>query len=186
VLRRGFQSFEAFECHESNPGDNIKEFRDKSSALDFLLIFLHDPLGMLGFRILLNEIGICEDVSKMSNQQVLEQLALQIVSGLLKISELPLLEIGPSTALSAEYQQEPPAQRIKPKKEEDKTWIEIELLDEENQPVGGERYRITLPDGETIAEGTTDASGLAGVRAIDPGICKITFPDLDRAEWKKA
>ena len=60
------------------------------------------------------------------------------------------------------------------------SWIEIQLVDEEDNPVAGERYRVTLPDGETVAEGALDENGLARVEGIDPGICQITFPDLDQ------
>jgi len=41
-----------------------------------------------------------------------------------------------------------------------KSWIEIELVDEDGKPVPGEAYRITLPDGTTIDEGTLDDKGL--------------------------
>jgi hypothetical protein len=67
-----------------------------------------------------------------------------------------------------------------------KSWIEIELVDEENQPVAGEPYRVTLPDGATAAEGTLDGKGRARVEGIDPGTCTITFPHRDKAAWKKA
>jgi type VI secretion system secreted protein VgrG len=67
---------------------------------------------------------------------------------------------------------------------EKKSWIEIELVDESNKPVVGEKYRITLPDGTTLAEGTLDEKGLARVDNIDPGTCKITFPELDKDAWK--
>ena len=70
--------------------------------------------------------------------------------------------------------------------DEEKTWIELELVDEDDNPVAGERYRMTLPDGETIATGTTDSNGIARVTGIDPGECKITFPDLDKDAWEKA
>lgn len=68
--------------------------------------------------------------------------------------------------------------------EKKKSWIEIELVDDKKEPVPGEKYRITLPDGETVAEGTLDEKGLARVDGIDPGTCKITFPDLDKDAWK--
>jgi hypothetical protein len=67
---------------------------------------------------------------------------------------------------------------------EKKSWIEIELLDEAGQPVPGEAYRITLPDGTTVAEGTTDEKGRARVDHIDPGTCKVTFPNLDKDAWE--
>ena len=71
------------------------------------------------------------------------------------------------------------------KPDEEKTsWIEIEMVDEANQPVAGEAYRITLPDGETVAEGTLDEKGFARVDHIDPGSCKITFPNLDKDAWE--
>lgn len=65
------------------------------------------------------------------------------------------------------------------------SWIEIELKDDDGKPVPGERYRVTLPDGKTLAEGTTDENGYAKVSNIDPGSCKVTFPRLDKSSWKK-
>jgi type VI secretion system secreted protein VgrG len=70
-------------------------------------------------------------------------------------------------------------------KEKKKSWIEIELVDEEDNPIPGEKYRITLPDGKTLAEGRLDDKGFARVDGIDPGTCKITFPDLDKEAWRK-
>jgi len=65
-------------------------------------------------------------------------------------------------------------------------WIEIELKDEAGKPVPGQKYMVTLPDGSTVATGTTDDKGRARVEGIDPGTCKVTFPDLDKDAWKKA
>ncbi|NQU75746.1 MAG: type VI secretion system tip protein VgrG [Planctomycetes bacterium] len=71
--------------------------------------------------------------------------------------------------------------------EEQKTsWIEIEMVDENDAPVTGEEYKVTLPDGETVAEGTLDDKGFARIDGIDPGNCKITFPNLDQEAWELA
>lgn len=63
-------------------------------------------------------------------------------------------------------------------------WIEIELVDEENHPVSGEKYRIELPDGQ-IMEGTLDFNGFARLDGIEKGTCKITFSNLDGDAWER-
>jgi len=78
------------------------------------------------------------------------------------------------------------AARTEAKKEEAKklSWIEIELVGEDDQPIPGERYRIKLPDGETVAEGTLDDKGWARVAGFDPGSCQVCFPGLDEEAWE--
>jgi type VI secretion system secreted protein VgrG len=65
-----------------------------------------------------------------------------------------------------------------------KHWIEIQLVGEDGKPVPGHPYRITLPDGSTVAQGTLDGNGSARVENIDPGNCKVTFPNLDKDAWE--
>ncbi len=71
-----------------------------------------------------------------------------------------------------------------PANQDKKHYIEIELLDESGKPVPGEPYKITLPDGSTVADGTLDNNGYARVDNIDPGTCKVTFPNLDKDAWQ--
>lgn len=71
-----------------------------------------------------------------------------------------------------------------PGSEKKKSWIEIELVDKQGKPVPGEPYKVTLPDGETVAEGTLDEKGYARVDGIEPGTCKVTFPRLEKQAWK--
>ena len=60
------------------------------------------------------------------------------------------------------------------------------LVDEADQPVAGERYEVTMPDG-SVAKGSLDGEGFARIDGIDPpGECQITWPDLDKDAWKKA
>jgi len=65
-------------------------------------------------------------------------------------------------------------------------YIEIALVDEAGKPVTGERVRVTLPDGKTVAEGCTNEKGEYKVSGIDPGNCRIGFPDLDENAWEEA
>jgi hypothetical protein len=63
-------------------------------------------------------------------------------------------------------------------------WIEIKLVDEEGQPVPGERYRVELKDG-SAREGNLDAEGKARLEGLERGNCQITFPDMDRRTWHR-
>jgi hypothetical protein len=66
-----------------------------------------------------------------------------------------------------------------------KTFIEIELKDDQNNPIGNERYRIKLPDG-SLKEGRLDANGRARVDGIDPGTAQVSFPGIDANDWRPA
>ncbi len=64
-------------------------------------------------------------------------------------------------------------------------WIEIELVDENDDPVPGEPYEIVMPDG-SVASGTLDNKGRARHDNIPmKGSCKVTFPRLDKDAWEK-
>src|SRR5260370_15668785 len=61
-------------------------------------------------------------------------------------------------------------------------WIAIELVDELGKHVPYEDYRIILADG-TPVEGTLNEKGRAKVTGIDPGTCRVTFPNRDAKDW---
>lgn len=67
---------------------------------------------------------------------------------------------------------------------EEDHWIGIRLYDVDGKPLVGERYLVVLPDGTTVARGTTNDKGEAEIKGIDPGACDITFPDLDARTWE--
>ena len=85
-------------------------------------------------------------------------------------------------ALAAPWHQQDPEEEQDPEQD----WIEIELKnrDEEESPASGEKYRVTLPD-DSVTEGTLDTDGKAKIQNIDPGMCQISFPDLDGDAWEK-
>lgn len=65
------------------------------------------------------------------------------------------------------------------------TFVAFELVDMEGQPVPGEAYRVTLPNGEVI-EGVLDADGRVRLGLVLPGDCQFTFPNLDSEAWEAA
>jgi type VI secretion system secreted protein VgrG len=92
-------------------------------------------------------------------------------------------QANPATTKAGTYD----SSQVKPYKKDPlkKSWIEIKLVDEQNNPVPGEPYSVTLPD-TTVASGTLDGKGFARIEGIDPGTCQITFPQRDTEAWKKA
>lgn len=64
-------------------------------------------------------------------------------------------------------------------------WVEFTLVDPDNQPIANERFKIEMPDG-AYAFGVTNDQGKVRIEGFDPGTCKVTFPDKDASEWKRA
>lgn len=69
--------------------------------------------------------------------------------------------------------------------ETETTWIEIELIGEDDSPIPGEPYELTLPDG-SVASGTLDEKGFARIEGFEPGTCQVCFPRLDKDAWEPA
>jgi len=63
-----------------------------------------------------------------------------------------------------------------------RTWIAIELIGEDEQPIPGMAYTVTLPGG-TVREGKLDDKGSIVFMEVPPGLCKVTFPELDKEAW---
>ncbi len=117
-------------------------------------------------------------------KDLLNGLARWLVKTHAKILRSPMLarsgsveaEVGQKTRHGGEGQL--------PKAQGKKSWIEINLCDENGRPVPMERYRIKLPDG-SVEEGNLDAYGHAEYYGINPGSCELSFPNLHPDEWTR-
>jgi hypothetical protein len=67
----------------------------------------------------------------------------------------------------------------------DATWIEVQLVDQDQRPMPGEKYRVKLPD-SSLMEGTLDKDGKVRFDNIVAGQAEITFPEIDAREWGAA
>ncbi len=64
------------------------------------------------------------------------------------------------------------------------TWVEIQLVDEEGEPVAGQAYELTVPDG-SVQKGKLNYRGRARVDDIGrPGACSVSVRDLDGEAWE--
>jgi type VI secretion system secreted protein VgrG len=64
-------------------------------------------------------------------------------------------------------------------------WIEIEVVDQDGNPLRGKHYKIKTPNGQ-LAESYTDEHGKAKIEYIDAGSCEITFPEIDQNDVEPA
>jgi hypothetical protein len=172
--------------------EEVLHFPSQPAALAFLRPFMADAANRATVRQALVESGR-RDLARWRDDEVLEELAARvgraevyIVAGPnvygrtgpdLGIPPAPPVEVTPREAERAAREG-----RTEPVVEE-KTWLEIELVDEEGNPIPGEQYAVTLPDG-AIRVGRLDAEGRARLAGLDPGTCKVSFPDLDARRWK--
>jgi hypothetical protein len=62
------------------------------------------------------------------------------------------------------------------------SWIEIDFVDEQGEPVDV-AYRVELSDG-TVVDGEAGQEGNMSKTDIKPGTCKLTLPKLDKLRWK--
>jgi hypothetical protein len=66
-----------------------------------------------------------------------------------------------------------------------KAWVEIALEDHNGVRIPGEEYLVSAPDG-TEYGGVLDQNGSVRIEGLDPGDCQVSFPRLDRSEWKRS
>lgn len=111
--------------------------------------------------------------------EVLARLVAAIDSG-----RLVLVRVEPARRWGF-YQSGPRAER--PERHDDRPleslvdathWIELRLVDEDDAGIPGQRYLILDPDGHQH-RGYTDSLGSARITRLSPGICRVSFPDLD-------
>lgn len=61
-------------------------------------------------------------------------------------------------------------------------WIEVVLLDKDNEPIPGEHYELRLPD-QSLRKGRLNREGSVKFEGIVAGDASIAFPGIDAQEW---
>jgi hypothetical protein len=64
-------------------------------------------------------------------------------------------------------------------------WIEIQVVDEDGDGIPSVDYLILTPDNQQHS-GVTGQDGIARLEDILPGQCQISFPKLDKDDWRAA
>ena len=58
---------------------------------------------------------------------------------------------------------------------QEKTFVEFQLLNDREEPIPNDAYKLTLPDGAVIT-GVLDENGFVYVANVPRGSCSIKFP----------
>lgn len=62
-------------------------------------------------------------------------------------------------------------------------WLELELKDDDGKPLAKEPFIVNPPEGDPI-KGKLNKDGFARIENLVPGICRVTFPNIDRRAWE--
>jgi hypothetical protein len=126
---------------------------------------------MMNIRRILFGSSLNGGSSRLSDHQVLEQLAWRLVSGQLRILELPLeMPAWSHVEPAAEEEEAAPAPAAVPEAEH---WIKLQIVDEDtNEPVEGVPLKIKLPSGE-VKEVKSDNNGTIEVKGVPEGTWDI-------------
>jgi hypothetical protein len=179
------ETFEIFDAGEGVSGGQVLEFSDRYAAETFLRRFVRDPVATTVFRDMLPRGLAGSGLHRLSDQQVVEQLALSLAAGQVLVAAVPRPEAY-WRAIEGERREEvveaPPAaatRREEPRAE--RSWIKFRVVDDESgEPVAGVSLQVKLPTGE-IRSCTTDSAGLAEVDDLPWGSCSIERVDSEEA-----
>lgn len=81
--------------------------------------------------------------------------------------------------------QAPPPSNVTPENKVTRDSILCKLVDEEGLPVPGIKFAVTLPDNKVV-KGSSNSNGEVFIKDIEPGTCKVEFPELHSDEWQQS
>lgn len=185
-LRRGLQTFQILEWHETQPEDTLEEFWDKSSALDFLRGFMRDHSNINTLRKTLAGVSRPGALSRLADNDVIKQVAWRLVSGQVRVARSPraMGTWGYGSGVTKTEPREEPPLTAPPVTPPVKPWIEIQLLDMEGNPVSGKHYLVRDSGGQE-RRGVLDSDGSARLEGLQGGYCDVSFPELDGGAWER-
>jgi hypothetical protein len=175
---------------------------DQVEAEEYLQQFKLDLMAMLQLRRLLIS---TDPVCQFSDDEVIRVVASRLASGEFVLGRPTSIRkqttSSPGGPATREQEMRPPGgatdnakdqtKPLSPKKlgsersSKPKHWVAIRLVGDDGKPIPNEKYRITLHDG-SVREGALNASGEAWEENVEPGQCKIIFPNIHAEEWADA
>lgn len=183
--------------------ENALEFSDQASAVMFLRSAMRGGMNLRVFRDALRSSMDCPPLHLLSDHQVVELLARKLVSRQIRIFDPDAhktaaknngVSLPKQTGTAQEEEDRARAERRKKMAQAEAatkgadpiktTWIEIELIGEDDQPIPFAKYVIADPDKSIVMRGTLDGKGLARKDRLKPGSYMVNFPEFDKDAWE--
>ena len=160
--------------------DRFLDLRDHESALAYLRTCRGETDNGTQMRGLLADEDAPASLSEWDDDEVLDTLAYRLERADLTLLRRRREYRSAELVIIPEQDQDEPVLAAAA----ELTWIEIQMVDEEGEPVSGQAYELTLPDG-SLQRGKLNYRGRARVDDIGlPGACSVTFRDLDGEAWE--
>ncbi len=138
---------------------------------------LEDPMRMRGLARFLDATVF------FSPEHLLELMMEKLSAGRIVVHREADIEIDPNAGLDpltlARF-----AEQDDDEVDDEEHAVAIALVGEDDEPIAGARYKVTLPDGRVV-EGRTGQDGRALFWGLArAGDCAVEFPDLDADAWE--
>ena len=161
--------------------DHVIPSGDSDTAASILKSLRSEPTAMGALRTLFEQRG---GPRRADDEVVLAAVAELVRSGSVilgrrmftgKVTDLQQAEQVAQAARQAQRTQQPVAAT-------EKTWIEVEVVDELGNPMANLKYALKLADGSERT-GVLDSQGRVRASGIDPGQCTFSLVEADGREW---
>jgi hypothetical protein len=156
----------------ATPVGRLVAFPDRGSAERYMQAYLRDPSAIVALRSMLADELRTGSVSRLTDADVIEQVALRLASRRLLLTQDLTERVAPS-GMAAPAREEPPPPGNK--KEEEHELILI-LEDKKGKRLPRQRYVVAFPSGEKYS-GRLGADGQARLVNVPPGNPRVFFPD---------
>jgi len=152
--------------------------RDPRESLSLLRELATDPMNMHELRAALREHCAGIDVGRLHDHEVVRLCASRMLGAGVILSRIPLSPAPVNAAFTdVGDEAEQAVDTLPDEVEQELTYIEIELLDDDENPIPNVAYRIMLPNQRTRM-GNLDEEGRVRLEDIPPGTCTVRFPGL--------
>lgn len=161
--------------------DQFLDLRDHEAALAYLRTCRGESDSGMQMRGLLADEDSPASLSEWDDDDVLDAIAYRLERADLTLLRPRREYRSDELVIIPEQNEDEPVLVAAP----ELTWVEIQLVDEVGEPVAGQAYELTLPDG-SVQEGKLNYRGRARVDGItQPGNAAVRFPELDAEAWER-